>query len=314
MGIYDRDYFRQGRSGIGLSMPRTAVMGIILVNVAVFAAEMLTTTQGSFFGHVFFESPVQDKFAMHADVQGIRPSDPDTLTHPWMWWQFLTAGFTHSILSFEHIIFNMLGLYFLGRDVEEFYGTREFIRLYLAMIVFSGVVWAVATRMTIGFGSAVGASGAIAGVVVLYALLFPRRTLLVMFVLPLPAWLVGALFVAFDILGAMNRPVELPGMGNVKNIAYAAHLGGAAFALAYFYFHWNFVRMSQVVRGRFKRLSGPSLKVYQAEESSDPVVADSEVDRILEKIHREGEGSLTRQERRILESASREYQQRRRPE
>ncbi len=305
MGIYERDYYRQGRSGFGLGMPRTAIVGIILVNLVVFGFELMDSSR-----YGGFHSEVANKLAVHAGAGQF--SGEDTLTHPWMWWQFLTYGFTHSFLSFEHIVFNMLALYFLGRDVEAFYGTREFIRIYLATIVFSGLVWALATRFTTGVGSAVGASGAISGVVLLYAMLFPRRMLLVRFVLPMPAWLVGALFVAFDILGAMHKPVSLPGMPNAENIAYTAHLGGAAFALMYFYFHWNFGRLFHSVGRRVKGISRPSLKVFSPEEHPDRAVADEDVDRILEKIHREGEKSLTRNERRIMESASREYQQRRR--
>ena len=99
-----------------------------------------------------------------------------------------------------------------------------------------------------------------------------------------------------------------------QHIAYTAHLGGAAFALAYFNLHWNFGRLFQSAAAWLKGRSRPSLKVFKPEDEPDAPVADEEVDRILEKIHREGENSLTRKERRILENASREYQRRRRPE
>jgi hypothetical protein len=151
-----------------------------------------------------------------------------------------------------------------------------------------------------------GASGAISGVVLLYALNFPKRILLVMFVLPLPAWIVAALTIAIDIWGAMGRADQ--------HIAYSAHLGGAAFALAYFNLQWNFGRIFQSAAAWLKGRSRPSLKVFKPADEPDAPVADEEVDRILEKIHRNGENSLTRKERRILENASREYQRRRRPE
>jgi membrane associated rhomboid family serine protease len=171
----------------------------------------------------------------HVDV---RPKHDDTLTHPWMWWQLLTYGFVHQPDTIMHILFNMLAFYFLGKDVEEWYGTREFLRFYLVSIVFSGFVWAVTTRIVDGVsGPAIGASGGVTAVIVLYALLFPRRQLLFMF-LPMPAWLVGALVIAFDILGTFGRPVNLMA-GDFQHVAYVAHLGGAAFAFAYFYFRWN---------------------------------------------------------------------------
>jgi len=72
--------------------------------------------------------------------------------------------------------------------------------------------------------------------------------------------------------------------------------------------------MLQSASSWLKGRSRPTLKVFKPEKESDGLVADDEVDHILEKIHRNGENSLTRKERRILENASREYQRRRRPE
>ena len=101
----------------------------------------------------------------------------------------------------------MVALFFLGRDVEEAYGGKEFLRLYLAMVVFASLVWNVVTKLA---GppdgvAAIGASGAIAGVVVLYALNFPRRTLLLFFVIPMPAWLCGVLICRLGHVGG-KRP------------------------------------------------------------------------------------------------------------
>ena len=84
--------------------------------------------------------------------------------------------------------------------------------------------------------------------------------------------------------------------------------------MAYFNLHWNFGRLFDSAAAWLKSRSRPSLKVFKPEDEPDAHVADEDVDRILEKIHREGENSLTRKERRILENASREYQRRRRPE
>jgi hypothetical protein len=140
-------------------------------------------------------------------------------------------------------------------------------------------------------------------VVVLYALLFPRRTLLFMFVVPLPAWLLGVLAIAYDILGSLGR--------GDPHVAYVCHLGGAAFALAYFKFRWNLGNVFTPVVAWVKGHSRPSLKVFQPEDDHRDAVTEDEVDRILTKIHREGEQSLTPKERRIMEKASREYRRRR---
>jgi membrane associated rhomboid family serine protease len=298
VGIYDRDYYRQGRSGFRLTAPRSAVGAIILLNVAVYVLEIVSRETGS--GRLI------DLLAIHVNVDH---PQADTLWRPWMWWQFLTYGFVHDLAGgIQHIVINMMTLFFLGRDVEEWYGTREFVRLYLAMLVFASIVWAVTNRLVYPNqpSSLIGASGAIAGVVVLYALNFPKRILLFMFVLPLPAWLVGALAIALDIFGASGRADQ--------HVAYTAHLAGAAFALAYYNGHWNFGRFYQSAAVWLKGRSRPSLKVFKPEVDLDAPVSEDEVDRILVKIKREGENSLTRKERRILENASRAYQRRRRPE
>jgi hypothetical protein len=198
----------------------------------------------------------------------------------------------------------MLALFFLGRDIERRYGPREFLRLYLVMLVVAGVVWVSIERMRGANPAipAVGASGAIAGIVILYALNFPHRTLLLFFVIPMPAWVAGLLIVLMDVYGA------LVGAGH---IAFTAHLGGAAFAFLYFRFGWNLTRWTAWLS--LDRLSPPShLRVHDPDRMQrEKQELSDEVDRILQKISQQGEQSLTRQERRTLETASRQYQRRR---
>jgi membrane associated rhomboid family serine protease len=284
MGIYDRDYYRQERSSWAASGPRSAVGILIIINVVVYVAD---------WGLLKGQLTEWCKLTV------------GTLNSPLEWWQFITYGFLHAREA-QHIIFNMLGLFFLGRDVEDVYGTKEFIRVYLAMIVFGGVVWAAAGKLQgapeeLG---AVGASGAVAGIVILYALNFPRRMLALYFVIPVPAWLVGVLLVAGDAYGAAAR-------SGGSRVAYAVHLGGAAMALIYYGLGVNFGRWWPRFSLRLPR-PRPKLRVHTPEDETDkPGNLSEEVDRILEKISREGEASLTRQERRILETASRQYQKRR---
>jgi membrane associated rhomboid family serine protease len=287
VGIYDRDYYRQERSSVSSYAPRTVVGAIIAVNVAFWLVDFLTPeTRG---GHW-----LSDQMAVHVD----------TLTRPWLWWQYLTAGFAHSPVDFQHILFNMLVLFFLGRDVEEAYGPKEFLRLYLATLVFAAVVWNVVNKLlgTPGIVGAYGASGAITGVVILYALNFPRRTLLLFFVIPIPAWLFGMLVVVLDMIGANDS-------GGTKNVAYSMHLAGAAFAFVYHYHQrgWNLTRLTagRIAWPTFRRK--PRLRVHNPEEEARSNLSE-EVDHILEKIYREGESSLTAKERKTLETASQEYQ------
>ena len=140
------------------------------------------------------------------------------------------------------------------------------------------------------------------GVVILFALNFPRQTILFMFVLPMPAWVLGVMVVLFDVGG--DRAARTP-----RGLLGSPGRGGLC--VLYFQQRWNFGALLQGrfawpwfrSRGRLRiHRHGPDDGAFRAR------VREKEVDRILEKIHREGEGSLTRKKRRILETASREYQ------
>jgi membrane associated rhomboid family serine protease len=295
MGLYDRDYYRERRPQFALRGPQTIVGTLILINVAVYVADGLisSTHPAGALGSL------NSFLALHVEA----------LTRPYLWWQFLTYGFAHeSYPGIWHIAFNMLALFFLGPAVEARYGRKEFLRLYLVMTVVAGLAWVVVERlMGHESGLAVGASGAVTGVVILFALNFPRQTLLVMFVLPMPAWLVAVLIVMGNLYLSLHA--------ETTRIAFAGHLGGAAFAFVYYQFRWNLTRWTPNPFSLRWFPSRPKLRLHDPDRQKRPKKEDSEmsdeVDRILEKIHREGEASLTRKERRTLENASREYQKKR---
>jgi hypothetical protein len=170
-------------------------------------------------------------------------------------------------------------------------------------------VWCIIARLNGAQGDAgiVGASGAIAAVVVLFAFNFPNVTILLFFVIPMPAWLLGVGIVAYDIIGAL-------GGDRGAHVAYTAHVAGAAFALLYYKLGWNFSSFGGGLRWpRFPVRNKPRLRVHRPpdEDSAPPDNFAAEVDRILEKIYREGEAGLTPKERSTLEAASRKYQERR---
>ena len=292
MGIYDRDYYGGQRPGTQLRGPRTMVGWIILINVVVFLADGVFTPF--------------DTCGMNT-ISNFLACKTDTLLRPWLWWQFITYGFAHAPFQVNpwHIVFNMLGLYFLGPPVEQRYGSREFLRVYMAMVIFGGILYSAISLAEGGHGLVVGASGAVTGVVLLFAVNFPRQTLLLFFVLPVPAWVVGVLIVITNLFGQA-------GYGD-EQVAYGVHLAGIAFAGAYYYFGWNLTRLTGRVSFDWLKRR-PKLRVHSPDQE-DNAAGDKlrrEVDRILEKIHQQGEASLTRKERRTLEAASREYQKNKR--
>ncbi len=308
MGIYDRDYARDNYARPPMGLGQSMVLTIVVINAAVFLANL------------FFGGPNNVlMYSLSANVY--------SLIHPWMWWQLLTNGFAHDPERINHILFNMVGLWFLGREVERVLGRWEFLRFYLVAIVVGSVVHLARVYLfyppvvTNAAGSVIaapwsvhllGASGAVVAAVMLFIFKFPRMKLLLFFAIPIPAWLAGVLFVGLDILGSMGRGLSGP------NVAYDVHLAGAAFAFLYFYFGWNFgrllpARLSDKLRGMGRAMRpGPKLRVHAPDDqrpADDYSQQDEEADRILAKIDREGMESLTAKERRLLEDYSRRMRQ-----
>jgi len=303
MGIYDRDYYREQPQGLSLRGPRTVVGILILLNVLVYLADLIFWPQSRWLS------------------ERLLCLSNHTLWQPYLWWQFLTYGFAHGEWP-GHIVFNMLQLWFLGRAVEVHYGRAEFLRFYLASLIVGGVIWALGDWVwAAGSGAqaaqlriALGASGAVCAVVLLFVLNFPHQTL-VLFPIPIPvkAWVIGLALVGLNLLGAMRLAPE---MQDAKT-AYNVHLAGIGFALLYFYNRWHLGRLTRWLPSKDRLLAilrfrrRPSLGVFRPPENDDEKLSE-QVDRILEKIQAQGADSLTRRERRILRQASRIFQQRRR--
>ena len=128
----------------------------------------------------------------------------DTLMKPWMWWQFLTYGFTHDVGSINHLLFNMIGLFVFGRDVEYRLGRKEFLRFYLIAVILGGIVGSVTHLLDGNAGLTIGASGAVIGTSILFACFFPNRELLLMLVIPVKAWVMAIIFITVDLAGALG--------------------------------------------------------------------------------------------------------------
>lgn len=285
MGIYDREYYRDRTEVTSPLWPRTAVVNIIAICVGLYLADWL-----------FFNEEHTLTYLL-----ALRET---TLFTPWLWWQFLTYGFVHDPRP-SHIIANMLQLFFLGREIEGRYGTREFWLLYLAMIVVGGLA-----HVLVNLGTSyllLGASGAVNGVVLLFVLNYPRATLaLFPFPILIPAWFVGLALVVLNTFGALSEVGLVPG-GEGSRIAFVVHLAGLAFAYLYFRFRWNFSQFLSGLGGSWLKIKrAPRLRVVD-EENEDNEIGDAEIDRILEKISEQGLESLTRRERESLMHAARRY-------
>jgi membrane associated rhomboid family serine protease len=136
-------------------------------------------------------------------------------------WTIVTYMFLHS--GILHILFNMLALYWFGPRVEQRLGSRQFLLLYFASGIGGGLLSFVTPHVPI-----LGASGAIMGVMMAYAIYWPHERFLIYGVIPIEAWLLVLLYVGMDVVGA-------GGFGGA-GIAHYAHLGGAAVGFLYLKF------------------------------------------------------------------------------
>jgi membrane associated rhomboid family serine protease len=270
------------------------VTNLVLINVAVYIVQLFFEQPNP---QNIMDRPIEWYLGLHRDL-----FSSDTLTQPWKILGLVTSGFVHSRNNILHILGNMICLWFFGRAVEEKHGRRQFLWFYLTGIIFAGLVWIAAGYLPTATGTyAVGASGGVTAVVILFALEFPKRIVYFWGVLPVPAWVLGAVWVVMDLSGAA-KPAD--------NIAYEAHIGGAIYALLYWQTGLSLGRLipSGLSLASLKR--GPKLKVHDPDEYEEAM--SSEVDDILRKIKEQGQESLTAKERRILERASRRYQQKHR--
>ncbi len=284
MGFYDRDYQRGNyyddrQPGLHLGGPRTMTTNVVIVTCIAYLAQLLS------------HNWLTEAWILYKSWY----------REPWEAYRLLTYGFLHSPQDVWHILLNMFALWLFGRDVENRYGRREFLAFYLVAIVVAGLVWTVAEIPNPMPSYVLGASGGIAAVVILFAMNYPHRTILLMFFIPMPMWVAAVIMVVMDAFGAINRAGS--------TIACTAHLGGAMFGFLYYQWGW---RLERLLPGDsfWKRLKPkPKLRVHDPESAQE---TEKAVDDILKKIQDHGRDSLTRRERRILEEASREYQKKRR--
>lgn len=185
------------------------VRALLILNVAVFGLQQ------------FSDGWLTVYFALWplGEASGAGPGG-ETITVGFELWQVVSYAFLHS--GFAHIAMNMLGLYSLGGVVEQVLGARNFIVYYLVCVVTAAVAQLLVIEFfTGGFYPTVGASGGVFGVMMAFALMFPREKLIVFPIpLPLPAWLFVTLYTAAELYFGVT--------GTAAGIAHFAHLGGLA--------------------------------------------------------------------------------------
>jgi membrane associated rhomboid family serine protease len=291
MGLYDRDYTQEGFQSQHHHMPQMrmnwpkitpVVKWLLIVNFAVF-----------FVGALFLQ---QNYMVPVGDVQ-----IPVTILERWFsvfphtaWtilqvWRLVTYQFLHATIG--HILFNMLGLYFLGPTLERHWQGKKFLIFYLSCGVAGGLFYTLLTMCNFLMPAPmVGASGAILGMLAACAILFPHFVVFIFF-FPVP---IRVAAIGLTIMYFFYVVTQGPNAGG-----HAAHLAGMAAGAGYVFSRsWRdqFTAKIRTARWKKKVTSQQDLQV--------------ELDRILEKVHKSGLQSLTAKEKKILKEATRAEQMR----
>jgi membrane associated rhomboid family serine protease len=314
MGLDSRDYYRRSGMG-GFSYFPPVLKMILIINVVVFfiqeLGEQIKVTYDGMI--VPLEILLRKYFALIPlggfSLQGVL----DMAFYPW---QLITYQFMHSTSDIFHIIFNMLILWMFGMEIENEMGSKKFLVFYLLCGFGAGLAQILITPLLGEMGApTIGASGAVFGVMVAYAMYFPDRYIFISFIIPVKAKYAMAILVL----------IEFFSIGDASLVARIAHVGGAMTGLIFILldrshnFNFSKIFSSKNKSGYSENFSfkRPQQTDYTKEvedanfydinekKPEEMIVTQEEIDRILDKISQSGYQNLTEKEKRILFEASR---------
>lgn len=245
-------------------------------------------------------------FTSPALLESLQFTPSGALSRPWT---FVSYMFVHAGLL--HLLGNMLMLFVFGAPVESRMGSRKFILYYLYCGV-GAAAFSLGLSGLMSVGPFIGASGAVLGVGIAFAMFWPEAELVV-FPIPIPikARTFVAVIIGLDILGALYFN---------DGIAHLAHVGGALFGYLFFRLQAlsrrtphpppravERVVMVQSGAAEPEHRTPPASLRQRRRAEADPVAA--EVDRVLDKISEKGIASLTQAERRFLDEVAKQKKQ-----
>jgi len=235
------------------------------------------------------------------------------------YYRLVTSAFLHA--NFNHLLMNMISLYFFGSALELSVGPWQFLFIY-AMAIIGGSLLSLWLHRNHEY-RALGASGGVCGVVFSYIALNPNGTIYFHLFIPMPAWVYGILFLVGSFI-ALRRQRD--------NVGHDAHLGGAIIGL------WTtgalqpsavrenlmwFIILSAIAVALFfyfiknpmmlptSAFPGKPARWKEQQSQASPRRRDTgDVDAVLDKISREGMDSLTDEERSLLKGVSQKFQSR----
>jgi len=273
----DRDYFRHEMSAgprepFWASYPGTKALIIGLAAVHLLLA--------------ILRSADYDAWLM---VRTTLQLDPEAVLQRFHIWQLVTYAIVHG--GVWHLAFNCLMLFFFGRLAEQRMGLKRYLMFCLLATLAASLAYLFWMVLRTQLWPMLGASGLAMGLTVLAACWYPRMTVLVFFVVPMQLWILAVILVVLDLMQALSL---------TSDIAHTAHLGGALYGFLYF----RYGDRIEGVFGAIDRYAEKRQRERARREQHVQAELRKEVDRILDKVNRDGMSALTEEERRFLKDAS----------
>jgi membrane associated rhomboid family serine protease len=223
----------------------------------------------------------------HPYVSNLFALTPRAVVRDFYFWQPITYMFLHG--GFMHLFFNMLMTWFIGSVLESVWGSKKFLKYYLVCGLGGAVFF-----MVFSFGQSVyGASAAVFGLYLAYAILFPNNYVYIYFLFPVKAKYLVTFLALFQLAQGIAGP---------SGIAYVAHLGGMAAGLLFFRRELMNMRWFSRTRNRWSDYNRVRREEWEQQEGT-------KIDSILDKIASKGYENLTTTEKRILENYSRKQKE-----
>jgi rhomboid family protein len=135
-------------------------------------------------------------------------------------WQIITYAFLHDTRTIYHLLFNMLGLWMFGAEIERYVGPGRLLACYFASVITAALTQLFVPQW-LGAPPAptIGASGGVFGLLLAYALLFPKRKVVPLIPpIPMPAWVFATIYAGIELFLGVT--------GTLSGVAHFAHLGG----------------------------------------------------------------------------------------
>jgi membrane associated rhomboid family serine protease len=255
-------------SSYGMLPP--AIKNIIFINAIVFVMQLINPSLDYF---------LRVNFALM----------PNQVIGEFKIWQMVTWLFLHA--GFMHLFFNMFALWMFGAELERAWGSKDFLKFYFITGIGSGVFVTLFSSYP-----TIGASGAVFGIMVAFAMRFPDAMMIFPFPMKVKYYVMG--LAALEFISTINNAQSA--------ISHIAHLGGAVIAYVYLRYWNQFDYIKTDIQNFFRKTKNKTGKMRYNKGGGDKTEYYRKiVDELLDKINRVGYLNLTDAEKKDLEEGSR---------